>query len=55
MTRRLAALALTAVSLLLPAASFAQEMAPDALVRKSIDEVLALIKADKDLQTGYPK
>jgi len=55
MTRRLAALALTAVSLLLPAASFAQEMAPDALVRKSIDEVLVLIKADKDLQNGNPK
>ena len=29
--------------------------APDALVRKSIDEVLALIKADKDLQGGNPQ
>jgi phospholipid transport system substrate-binding protein len=55
MTRRLAALALTALALLAPAAAFAQETAPDALVRKSIDEVLALIKADKDLQNGNPK
>ena len=55
MTRRLAALALTALALLAPAASFAQETAPDALVRKSIDEVLALIKADKELQNGNPK
>ena len=52
MTRRLAALALTALALLAPAASFAQETAPDALVRKSIDEVLAVIKTDKDLQAG---
>ena len=34
-----------------PAAALAQE-APDALVKRVTDEVLAIIKADKDLQTG---
>ncbi len=55
MTRRLAALALSALALLAPAAASAQEMAPDALVRKSIDEVVAVLKADKDLQGGNPQ
>jgi phospholipid transport system substrate-binding protein len=55
MTRRLAALALTALALLASAASLAQEMAPDALVRKSVDEVLGVIRADKELQNGNPK
>jgi len=32
-----------------------QDPAPDALVRKSIDEVLVVIKADKELQNGNPK
>lgn len=36
---------------LLPALALAQE-APDALVKRVTDEVLAIIKADKDLQTG---
>ena len=36
---------------LLPLASAAQE-APDALVKRVTDEVLAIIKADKDLQSG---
>ena len=36
---------------LLPALAFAQE-APDAMVKRVTDEVLAIIKADKDLQTG---
>jgi phospholipid transport system substrate-binding protein len=57
MIRRFAASLVAALALagapLQPAA--AQEMAPDALVRKSIDEVVALIKADKDLQGGNPK
>jgi phospholipid transport system substrate-binding protein len=56
MIRRLAsflfAAAFAAVASL-PAAS--QDLAPDALVRKSIDEVLALIKADKELQGGNQK
>ncbi len=56
MIRRLASL-LAAVAFAafacLPAA--AQETAPDTLVRKSIDEVLALIKADKELQGGNQK
>ena len=33
----------------------APDTAPDALVRKSIDEVLAIIKADKELQGGNPQ
>ena len=36
---------------LLPVAALAQE-APDALVKRVTDEVLAIIKADKDLQAG---
>ena len=52
MTRLLAALAFSALALAAAPAHAAAEMAPDALVRKSIDEVLALIKADKDLQSG---
>lgn len=47
MFRSLAALAAAFVSL----AAFAQE-APDALVKRVADEVLAVIKSDKDLQAG---
>ena len=35
-------------------ATYAQE-APDALVRRTTDEVLAIIKSDKDLQAGNPR
>lgn len=53
MTRRLAAIALAALTISTGLfAGAAQDLAPDALVRKSIDEVIALIKADKDLQGG---
>ena len=56
MTRSLAALALTFAALLVGApARAAPDTAPDALVRKSIDEVLAIIKADKELQNGNPQ
>lgn len=41
----------TALAALFATAAFAQE-APDALVKKGIDEVLAAIKADKELQSG---
>ena len=37
--------------LVVPLAALAQE-APDALVKRTTDEVLAIIKADKDLQSG---
>ncbi len=47
MQRFLAVLALA----LAPLVAAAQE-APDALVKRTTDEVLAIIKADKDLQTG---
>jgi phospholipid transport system substrate-binding protein len=54
MIRRVVSLAIATAAfagvLCLPVA--AQEVAPDALVRKSIDEVLALIKADKNLAGG---
>jgi phospholipid transport system substrate-binding protein len=56
MTRTLAALALTLAAFLVGApVQAAPDMAPDALVRKSIDEVLAIIKADKELQNGNPQ
>jgi phospholipid transport system substrate-binding protein len=55
MTRLLAALAFSALALVAGPAAAAAEMAPDALVRKSIDEVIALIKADKELQGGNPQ
>ena len=47
-------LVLACIALVLPFAALAQE-APDALVRKTTDEVIAIIKADKDLQTGNPR
>ncbi|MDH5264229.1 MAG: ABC transporter substrate-binding protein [Betaproteobacteria bacterium] len=56
MTRSLAALALTFAALLAGTpARAAPDIAPDALVRKSIDEVIAIIKADKELQNGNPQ
>lgn len=48
--RQILAVLLTA---LVPALAAAQE-GPDALVRRVTDEVLAIIKADKDLQAGNP-
>jgi ABC-type transporter MlaC component len=47
MKRILAVLALAFAPLL----AFAQET-PDALVKRTTDEVLAIIKADKDIQSG---
>ncbi|MBL0142734.1 MAG: ABC transporter substrate-binding protein [Betaproteobacteria bacterium] len=55
MTRMLAALALTTAALLAGTSALADETAPDVLVRKSIDEVLAIIKTDKDLRGGNQK
>ena len=55
MIRTIAALALTALASVAGAPAQAQDLAPDALVRKSIDEVLVVIKADKELQNGNPK
>ena len=42
-------------ALIVSAAAFAQDAGPDALVRKTTDEVLAIIKSDKDLQAGNPR
>ena len=47
-------LLLAAVSLAFATLAFAQET-PDQLVRRTTDEVLAIIKADKDLQAGNPR
>ena len=48
MIRKLAA---PFLAVLLPLAAFAQE-SPDALVRRTTDEVITIIKSDKDLQSG---
>ena len=48
--RQLLAILITA---LVPALAAAQE-GPDALVKRVTDEVLAIIKSDKDLQAGKP-
>ena len=48
MIRKLAA---PLLAVLLPLAAFAQE-SPDALVRRTTDEVITIIKSDKDLQSG---
>ena len=44
---------LTLLVALVPALAFAQE-GPDAMVKRISDEVLAIIKQDKDLQAGNP-
>lgn len=46
---------LTLLAGLAPLAAAAQDLAPDALVRRTVDEVLAIIKSDKDLQAGNSK
>jgi phospholipid transport system substrate-binding protein len=43
------------LSLLLASAAHAQELAPDELVRKVTEDVLAAIKSDKQLQAGDRK
>lgn len=46
---------LVAALLVLPVAAYAQEMAPDALAKKVTDEVIAVLRADKDIQAGNTK
>ncbi len=55
MTRIIAAIAAASLALAAGAPALAQETAPDALVRSSIDEVIGVIKADKELQNGNPR
>lgn len=55
MIRSIAAIAVASLALAAATPVPAQELAPDALVRKSIDEVIGIIKADKELQGGNPK
>ena len=49
-----ASLAVAVTAAVVPLAVFAQE-APDAIVRKNTNEILAAIKADKDLAAGNQK
>ena len=46
---------LAAWSLALPVSSWAAEIAPDVLVRNTTQEVIAIIKQDKDIQSGQTK
>jgi phospholipid transport system substrate-binding protein len=46
---------IAALAALAAASAIAADIAPDELVRKTVDEVLTLIKADKDLQSGNQK
>jgi phospholipid transport system substrate-binding protein len=46
---------IAAIAALAAAVALAADVAPDELVRKTVDEVLAVIKTDKDLQAGNQK
>jgi phospholipid transport system substrate-binding protein len=46
---------LVGMVLALPAMTRAQDMAPDALAKKVTDEVIAVLRADKDIQAGNTK
>ena len=46
---------LTPVLMLGAIAAWAADLAPDALVKKTAEEVLAIVKADKDIQAGNTK
>ncbi|HEX4798437.1 MAG TPA: ABC transporter substrate-binding protein [Burkholderiales bacterium] len=54
MLRNLKAAAIFLLLLAAPA-SFAEELAPDALVKTISEEVIAAIRHDKDIQAGNPK
>jgi phospholipid transport system substrate-binding protein len=47
--------AIAMLMLLAPAVSANTEVAPDALARSVTDEVLAIVRADKELQAGHPQ
>jgi phospholipid transport system substrate-binding protein len=46
---------LVAMMLAAPAMTLAQDVAPDALAKKVTDEVIAVLRADKDIQAGNTK
>jgi phospholipid transport system substrate-binding protein len=46
---------LVGMVLALPSLGLAQDMAPDALAKKVTDEVIAVLRADKDIQAGNTK
>ena len=46
---------LLGAALALPAMAQTQDMAPDALAKKVTDEVIAVLRADKDIQAGNSK
>jgi phospholipid transport system substrate-binding protein len=55
MFMKLFTLLLAGASLLLPAAASAQETAPDVLVKNVTNEVLEIIRKDKDIRSGSTK
>jgi phospholipid transport system substrate-binding protein len=46
---------LMAMLLAVPAVALAQDLAPDALAKKVTDEVIVVLRADKDIQAGNTK
>jgi phospholipid transport system substrate-binding protein len=46
---------LVVLALAVPVATRAQDVAPDALAKKVTDEVIAVLRADKDIQAGNTK
>jgi len=53
--KRILAIALFAVPMLAVWPAHAQETAPDALAKRVTDEVIAVLRADKDIQAGNTK
>ncbi len=55
LTSRILVAMLLAVPVLVLSPASAQEIAPDALAKKVTDEVIAVLRADKDIQAGNTK
>jgi phospholipid transport system substrate-binding protein len=55
LTRRILVAMLLAAPLLVSSPARAQDIAPDALAKKVTDEVIAVLRADKDIQAGNTK
>jgi phospholipid transport system substrate-binding protein len=55
MKRSISSLVVIVLALVTPVAVFAQDVAPDVLAKKVTDEVIAVLRADKDIQAGNTK
>src|SRR3954464_13403888 len=55
MKRSISSLVVIVLALVTPVAVFAQDVAPDVLAKKVTDEVVAVLRADKDIQSGNTK